>query len=147
VQDDVPGLEVRAPDGSWQLVAPIPGALTINVGDLCQVLSNDRFKAPLHRVRASRGRRRYSAPFFFNPRSDADIAPLPKVGWGLGGDGEGLLHRVMFSRGAGHPAAGHGFSHHCASACTAALAVCGRAAPPFLSPHQLGRVPRQEIRR
>ncbi|EFN50719.1 hypothetical protein CHLNCDRAFT_10090, partial [Chlorella variabilis] len=79
VQDDVPGLQVQAADGRWQLVQPIPGALTINVGDQCQVLSNDRFKAPLHRVLASRGRRRYSAPFFFNPRPDADIAPLPQA--------------------------------------------------------------------
>lgn len=45
-----------------------------------QVLSNDRFKAPLHRVLPSRGRKRYSAPFFFNPRPDADISPLPMVG-------------------------------------------------------------------
>ena len=42
------------------------------------MLSNDRFKAPLHRVLASSGRRRYSAPFFFNPRPSADIAPLPR---------------------------------------------------------------------
>ncbi|KAI3436008.1 hypothetical protein D9Q98_002065 [Chlorella vulgaris] len=78
VQDEVAGLEALAADGTWHLVRPIDGALTINVGDLAQVLSNDRFKAPLHRVRASRERRRYSAPFFFNPRPDADIAPLPQ---------------------------------------------------------------------
>ena len=45
-----------------------------------QVLSNDRCRAPLHRVLASSARRRYSAPFFFNPRPDSDIAPLPQVG-------------------------------------------------------------------
>jgi hypothetical protein len=46
-----------------------------------QVLSNDRFKAPVHRVLAPRGqRRRYSAPFFFNPAPDATITPLPQVG-------------------------------------------------------------------
>lgn len=77
VQDDVPGLQMLDSSGQWQLVEPIPGALTINVGDQCQVLSNDRFKAPLHRVLPSRGRKRYSAPFFFNPRPDADISPLP----------------------------------------------------------------------
>ncbi|KAL4448553.1 hypothetical protein ABPG75_005772 [Micractinium tetrahymenae] len=77
VQDEVPGLQTLDSGGQWQLVQPIPGALTINVGDQCQVLSNDRFKAPLHRVLPSRGRKRYSAPFFFNPRPDADVAPLP----------------------------------------------------------------------
>lgn len=76
VQDEVPGLQMLDSEGRWQLVEPIPGALTINVGDQAQVLSNDRYKAPLHRVQASRGRRRYSVPFFFNPRPDADIAPL-----------------------------------------------------------------------
>jgi hypothetical protein len=42
-----------------------------------QVLSNDILKAPLHRVRSPHNKGRYSAPFFFNPRADAVIAPLP----------------------------------------------------------------------
>lgn len=42
-----------------------------------QVLTNDVLSAPLHRVRSSRARGRYSAPFFFNPRADAVIAPQP----------------------------------------------------------------------
>ncbi|GAB4820061.1 hypothetical protein N2152v2_007107 [Parachlorella kessleri] len=78
VQDpEVPGLEFFK-EGRWHLVTPIRGALTINVGDQAQVLTNDLIKAPLHRVRATQGRQpRYSAPFFFNPRVDAVTAPLP----------------------------------------------------------------------
>jgi isopenicillin N synthase-like dioxygenase len=34
VQDEVAGLEALAADGTWHLVRPIDGALTINVGDL-----------------------------------------------------------------------------------------------------------------
>lgn len=72
-----PGLQVLAEDGSWRLVAPVAGALTVNVGDMFQVLTNGRAQAPVHRVLASRpGRRRYSAPFFYNPSPAADIAPL-----------------------------------------------------------------------
>jgi isopenicillin N synthase-like dioxygenase len=68
LQDEVAGLEVRH-QGSWLPVRPVPGALTINVGDMCQVLSNGAFVAPLHRVAAPRERRRYSVPFFFNVRA------------------------------------------------------------------------------
>ncbi|KAI7845092.1 hypothetical protein COHA_001457 [Chlorella ohadii] len=74
-----PGLQVLAGDGSWRLVAPVAGALTVNVGDMFQVLTNGRAQAPVHRVLASRpGRRRYSAPFFYNPSPAADIAPQPQ---------------------------------------------------------------------
>ena len=45
-----------------------------------QVLSNDAYVAPLHRVLAHPSRRRYSAPFFFNPPYAADCAPLPSLG-------------------------------------------------------------------
>ena len=67
LQDEVPGLQVLH-QGEWQSVRPIPGALTINVGDMCQVLSNDEFLAPVHRVLAPTAARRYSVPFFFNVR-------------------------------------------------------------------------------
>jgi hypothetical protein len=49
----------------------------INIGDIVQVWSNDRYRAALHRVRASEGCERYSAPFFFNPAYDTTYAPLP----------------------------------------------------------------------
>ena len=69
-------------------VVPRPGALVINIGDLVQVRSNDRYPAPEHRVLASAARERYSAPYFFNPTYTADCAPLfspPRyrpVNWG-----------------------------------------------------------------
>jgi isopenicillin N synthase-like dioxygenase len=57
-------------------VEPVMGALLVNIGDMVQVWSNDRYPAPLHRVRASTNRERYSLPFFFNPVSEAVYAPL-----------------------------------------------------------------------
>ena len=68
-------------DPEWVDVTPVPGALTVNVGDMLQVLSNGKYKAPEHRVLASPpGKVRYSAPFFYNPAYDAEIAPLDKSG-------------------------------------------------------------------
>lgn len=77
LQDEVPGLEVQR-GSEWVLVRPIRHALTINVGDMAQVLSNDTFLAPVHRVLPSaHDAPRYSIPFFFNPSMRADIQPLP----------------------------------------------------------------------
>jgi len=76
LQDDQPGLEVFR-EGHWHLVEPRSDALVINIGDIVQVWSNDRYRAALHRVRASADHARYSAPFFFNPSYETRYAPLP----------------------------------------------------------------------
>ncbi len=75
LQDDVGGLQVEA-GGEWIDVDPVPGALVINVGDMMQVWSNDRYRAALHRVVPRTETARYSIPFFFNPSYDTDYAPL-----------------------------------------------------------------------
>jgi isopenicillin N synthase-like dioxygenase len=77
LQDEHPGLEVLR-DGRWHLVQPVPGALTINIGDIVQVWSNDRYRAALHRVAvADPTHERYSIPFFFNPSYETTYEPLP----------------------------------------------------------------------
>jgi isopenicillin N synthase-like dioxygenase len=76
LQDAQPGLEVYR-DGEWYLVAPRADALVINIGDIVQVWSNDRYQAALHRVITNDRKDRLSAPFFFNPAYAADYAPLP----------------------------------------------------------------------
>jgi isopenicillin N synthase-like dioxygenase len=79
LQDDVGGLQVF--DGEdWLDVDPVEGAFVINIGDMTQVWSNDRYKAALHRVRPMKSRARLSVPFFYNPSYDTDCAPLPAVG-------------------------------------------------------------------
>lgn len=74
---DAPALEVSR-NGEWWLVEPVPGALTVNIGDVMQVWSNDEYTAPLHRVLATE-EERFSAPFFFNPSYATNYAPLPSV--------------------------------------------------------------------
>ncbi len=73
--DEVPGLEVYL-RGAWQPVPQVEGALIINLGDVIQVWSNDRYTAPLHRVRCNDSSERVSVPFFFNPRDNYNYAPL-----------------------------------------------------------------------
>jgi len=61
----------------WIDVSPVENALTVNVGDMLQVLSNGKYRAPEHRVLASPpGVSRVSAPFFYNPAYDAEMRPL-----------------------------------------------------------------------
>ena len=75
LQDGRSGLQVEK-EGQWYTVAADSGSIIINIGDVVQVWSNDRYKAPLHRVLASDTHTRYSAPFFLNPAFQTDYAPL-----------------------------------------------------------------------
>ncbi|XP_016464260.1 flavonol synthase/flavanone 3-hydroxylase [Nicotiana tabacum] len=76
LQDEVEGLEVQK-DGEWILIVPQPGALVVNIGDALQVLSNDKFKSPSHRVLRPNGRSRNSFAFFYSLSGDKWIEPLP----------------------------------------------------------------------
>ena len=63
-------------DNSWVTVNPIPGAVTINTGDMAMIWSNGTFRAPLHRVLTDPTKKRYSSPFFYNPGYNELISPL-----------------------------------------------------------------------
>jgi isopenicillin N synthase-like dioxygenase len=75
LQDEVIGLQVYR-DGLWHTVRPLAGAFVINIGDMVQVWSNDRYPAPVHRVLAMERTQRLSLPFFFNPAYRTVVAPL-----------------------------------------------------------------------
>ena len=64
-----PGLEILREDEEWVGVAPRPGSLVVNIGDLLSRLTGGRYKSTYHRVRDT-GIERYSVPFFFEPRFD-----------------------------------------------------------------------------
>ncbi|KAJ4804425.1 2-oxoglutarate (2OG) and Fe(II)-dependent oxygenase superfamily protein [Rhynchospora pubera] len=79
-QDSVGGLDVkRQSDGEWVRVKPIPNSFVINVGDIIQVWSNDKYLSAEHRVSVNTERDRFSIPFFFNPASSIDVRPLPEL--------------------------------------------------------------------
>jgi len=64
LQDQLGGLQVMYKN-QWVDVQPIPGGLVINVGDLLQIMSNDKFKSVDHRVVANLVGPRISVACFF----------------------------------------------------------------------------------
>lgn len=60
----------------WVFVPPIKNTFVVNIGDIVQVWSNDKFIAPLHRVVSSETHNRISAPFFYLPSYDAEVKPV-----------------------------------------------------------------------
>jgi len=77
-QGDIAGLQILH-EGRWITVEPIPNALVINIGDMVQVWTNDKYHAVVHRVAANTAKARFSAPYFFNPSYQTDYAPLPEL--------------------------------------------------------------------
>ncbi|KNC86776.1 hypothetical protein SARC_01109 [Sphaeroforma arctica JP610] len=77
-QDQVGGLQVRLND-EWAEIPPIADALVLNIGDMMQIFTNGRVKAPLHRVVASNTSDRFSAPYFFNPSYTSECRPLKQM--------------------------------------------------------------------
>jgi isopenicillin N synthase-like dioxygenase len=79
LQDGVGGLEVLPPGATeWTPVEPLPGALVVNLGEMLEVATEGYLAATIHRVQAPPpGVDRYSVPFFWSPRLDAVIDPVP----------------------------------------------------------------------
>jgi isopenicillin N synthase-like dioxygenase len=75
-QDDVGGLQVER-DGALIDVAPIEGALVVNIGEMFQLVTRGYYKATVHRVVSPPpGVERISLAYFFNPRLEATLAPV-----------------------------------------------------------------------
>ncbi|KAG5526520.1 hypothetical protein RHGRI_032709 [Rhododendron griersonianum] len=74
------GLQVkRKADGEWICIKPTPHAYIVNVGDIIQVWSNDRYESVEHRVMANSEKERFSMPFFFNPDHNVMVEPLEEL--------------------------------------------------------------------
>lgn len=76
-QDESGGYQVLK-DGKWVDIKPTKGALVINIGDILQVWSNNRFKSAVHRVLNSKERRRCSFAFAIIPNPNMIVRPLPQ---------------------------------------------------------------------
>ncbi|RLN33369.1 gibberellin 2-beta-dioxygenase 8-like [Panicum miliaceum] len=84
-QDGVGGLQLRK-GVQWLAVEPNPGALIVNVGDLLQAWSNDRYRSVEHRVMASAASERFSVAFFLCSAYDTLIRPRRRSSTAAGGD-------------------------------------------------------------
>ena len=77
------GLQLKDADGRWLDIAPPPGALVVNIGDMLQRLTNHVLPSTTHRVvnpaPERRGFARYSTPFFLHFNPDFEIATLPST--------------------------------------------------------------------
>ena len=76
-QDPIGGLELKKRDGEWIAAPYIDGTLVVNIGDLFQRWTNDRYVSNFHRVTNRTGRERYSIPMFYNLDYDAPVVCLP----------------------------------------------------------------------
>ncbi len=74
--DAEPGLQVQTDDGTWLDVDAPTGAFVVNLGDLMERWTNDRWRSTMHRVVVPPGRhghRRLTMPFFHNANWDARV--------------------------------------------------------------------------
>lgn len=78
-QCDAAGLQAESSDGRWLDVPPVSDGFVVNFGGLLARWTGGRVRATKHRVLSS-GDERFSIPFFFDPRPNTVIAPLPLAG-------------------------------------------------------------------
>ncbi|XP_042386452.1 1-aminocyclopropane-1-carboxylate oxidase homolog 1-like [Zingiber officinale] len=64
LQDQIGGLQVMH-QNQWLDVPPSTGALVVNIGDLLQLITNDKFRSADHRVLIKKGGPRTSVSCFF----------------------------------------------------------------------------------
>ncbi|XP_039061771.1 gibberellin 2-beta-dioxygenase 8-like isoform X2 [Hibiscus syriacus] len=76
-QDQIGGLQLMK-DGKWIAVKPNPEALFINIGDLFQAWSNDRYKSVQHCVVTNPTKERFSAAYFLCPSCETVIESCSK---------------------------------------------------------------------
>ncbi|KAK7395397.1 hypothetical protein VNO78_15954 [Psophocarpus tetragonolobus] len=69
LQDQLGGLQVLH-ENQWFNVPPVHGALVVNVGDVLQLITNDKFVSVYHRVLSNQGEPRVSVASFFNNSHD-----------------------------------------------------------------------------
>ena len=80
--DSPGGLEVLDRQGKWRPVPFIPDAFVINIGDMMQRWTNERWTSNMHRVvnppnSAQRAGPRQSLAFFLHPNFDAIVEAIP----------------------------------------------------------------------
>ncbi|XP_059644744.1 gibberellin 3-beta-dioxygenase 1-like [Cornus florida] len=78
-QNKTSGLQVFQEGIGWVMVHPLPGTLTVNVGDLLHILSNGLYRSVLHRAVVNRTQHRLSFAFLYGPPDTVQISPLSKL--------------------------------------------------------------------
>jgi isopenicillin N synthase-like dioxygenase len=87
---DYEGLQVQAPDGGWQAVPIVPGALQVLSGQLLTRWTNGRLRPGRHRVIAGGTDTRRSTAVFCYPGLETVVAPLSAFAGPDGGGDQGV---------------------------------------------------------
>ncbi|KAH8895662.1 Clavaminate synthase-like protein [Thozetella sp. PMI_491] len=78
LQDDVDGLQVwNSKTSDWIDVEPTKGAFVVNLGNLMQRWTNEKYKSNVHRVINKSGKERYSIPVFISGNPDYVVECIP----------------------------------------------------------------------
>jgi flavonol synthase len=95
---DYEGLQVQAPDGGWQAVPIVPGALQVLSGMLLTRWTNGRLRPGRHRVIAGGTDTRRSTAVFCYPSLETVVAPLGPFAGPEGGGDQGVKIWDLVSR-------------------------------------------------
>ncbi|MGR5222361.1 isopenicillin N synthase family dioxygenase [Vibrio parahaemolyticus] len=76
-QDNIGGLQVQDVNGTWLDAPPVANSFVVNIGDLMQRWTNNRYKSTPHRVVSPTDNiTRFSMPFFVEPDFDTPVTTL-----------------------------------------------------------------------
>jgi isopenicillin N synthase-like dioxygenase len=78
LQDDVVGLQVRKGD-YWVPVPPVADALTINLGDQMEILTNGIYRSVEHSCVVNQKKERMSIAVFCNPDGEKEVGPIKEL--------------------------------------------------------------------
>ncbi|KAL0419786.1 UNVERIFIED_CONTAM: 1-aminocyclopropane-1-carboxylate oxidase7 [Sesamum radiatum] len=95
MQDSTGGLQILH-DDHWVDVPPVRGALIANIGDLMQIISNDKFISVEHRVVAQPVGPRISVACFFTPSLKAAAKPFAPIEELLSDENPAVYREFMF---------------------------------------------------
>lgn len=93
-EDQVPGLQVFNDELGWAKVPTLPNALLVFIGDEMEIMSNGKYKSPIHRVVTNSEKERISIATFVFPELEKELGPVDD----LIEEGKPPLYKTILSK-------------------------------------------------